>query len=169
MIRDSDGKNRMQLGQQLCKYYGDRSHEDKGNLPRVTEKNVLILKYYSFENYFLFPEVMAQIGVVKSVDAFYDILWSKYQEYLYKLTSVKAMLKKMGIKIQSRQDIVDNIENIRIYVRGHNLYDIFYGRYKKQENEILTKYIEAAPREIFADILEKIDAFVYFDSRKKEE
>ena len=53
MIRDSDGKNRMQLGQQLCKYYGDRSHEDKGNLPRVTEKNVLILKYYSFENYFL--------------------------------------------------------------------------------------------------------------------
>ena len=38
MIRDSDGKNRMQLGQQLCKYYGDRSHEDKGNLPRVTEK-----------------------------------------------------------------------------------------------------------------------------------
>ena len=65
------------------------------------------------------------------------------------------MLKKTGIKIQSRQDIVDNIENIRIYVRGHNLYDIFYGRYKKQENEILTKYIEAAPREIFADILEK--------------
>lgn len=64
---------------------------------------------------------------------------------------------------------MDNIENIRIYVRGHNLYDIFYGRYKKQENEILTKYIEAAPREIFADILEKIDAFVYFDSRKKEE
>ena len=61
---------------------------------------------------------------------------------------------------------MDNIENIRIYVRGHNLYDIFYGRYKKQENEILTKYIEAAPREIFADILEKIDAF---DSRKKEE
>ena len=79
------------------------------------------------------------------------------------------MLKKTGIKIQSRQDIVDNIENIRIYVRGHNLYDIFYGRYKKQENEILTKYIEVAPREIFADILEKIDAFVYFDSRKKEE
>ena len=67
------------------------------------------------------------------------------------------------------EDIVDNIENIRIYVRGHNLYDIFYGRYKKQENEILTKYIEAAPREIFADILEKIDAFVYFDSRKKKE
>ena len=52
---------------------------DKGNLPRVTEKNVLILKYYSFENYFLDPEIMTRIGVVKSVDRFYDILYSKYQ------------------------------------------------------------------------------------------
>lgn len=167
MIRDSDGKDPQVLGKQLCKYYGDRAAEDKGNLPRVTEKNVLILKYYSFENYFLFPEVMAQIGVVKSVDQFYDILWRKYKEYLYKLTSVKNMQKKTGIKIESRQDLIDNIENIRIYVRGHNLYDIFYGRYKKNENEILTRYIDAAPREIFADILEKIDGFVFFDSRSR--
>lgn len=168
MIRDSDGKDRETLGRQLCKYYGDRANEDKGNLPRVTDRNVLILKYYSFENYFLFPEVMAEIGVVKSVDQFYDILWKKYKEYLYKLTSVKAMQKKLGIKLESRQDIIDHIEDIRIYVRGHNLYDIFYGRYKKNENEILTKYIEAAPREIFSDILEKIDNFVFFDSRKQQ-
>lgn len=167
MIRDSDGKDRQLLGRQLCKYYGDRANEDKGNLPRVTDKNVLILKYYSFENYFLFPEVMVQIGIIKSVDRFYDILWNKYREYLYKLTSVKNMQKKLGIRIESREDIVEHIEDIRIYVRGHNLYDIFYGRYKKNENEILTKYIEAAPREIFADILEKIDDFVFFDSRRR--
>lgn len=167
MIRDSDGKDRQLLGRQLCKYYGDRADEDKGNLPRVTDKNVLILKYYSFENYFLFPEVMVQIGVIKSVDRFYDILWNKYREYLYKLTSVKNMQKKLGIRIESREDIVEHIEDIRIYVRGHNLYDIFYGRYKKNENEILTKYIGAAPREIFADILEKIDNFVFFDSRRR--
>ena len=77
------------------------------------------------------------------------------------------MQKKLGIRIESREDIVEHIEDIRIYVRGHNLYDIFYGRYKKNENEILTKYIEAAPREIFADILEKIDDFVFFDSRRR--
>ena len=51
-------------------------------------------------------------------------------------------------------------------MRGHNLYDIFYGPYKKQETEILRKYIELAPREDFKDILEAIDRFVYFDSRK---
>ncbi len=166
MIRDSDGKDRNFLGKQLCKYYGDREKEDKGHLPRVTERNVLILKYYSFENYFLFPEVMAKVGIVKSVDQFYDILWSKYQKYLYKLSSVKNMLRKLNIRIESRQDVIDNIENIRIYVRGHNLYDIFYGRYKSQEEHILAQYIDAAPREIFKDILDKIDDFVYFNSRK---
>lgn len=166
MIRDSDGKDRDVLGKQLCKYYGDRSREDKGNLPRVTDRNVLVLKYYSFENYFLFPEVMEKIGVVDSVDAFYDILWKKYNEYLYKLTSMKRMKLKLGIDIKSRQDLIDHIEDIRVYVRGHNLYDIFYGKYKSSETEILMQYIEEAPREIFADILDKIDEFVYFNSRK---
>lgn len=166
MIRDSDGKDRNMLGKQLCRYYGDRTAEDKGNLPRVTERNVLILKYYSFENYFLFPEIMQRIGVVKSVEQFYDILWTKYQEYLYRLSSVKKMQEQCAFKIESRQDLIDHIEEVRIYVRGHNLYDIYYGRYKANENEILSRYIDAAPREIFGDILEKIDAFIYFQSRK---
>lgn len=40
-------------------------------------------------------------------------------------------------------------------------------RYKSREQELLTKYIDLAPREDFSDILDAIDAFVYFDSRKK--
>lgn len=166
MLRDSDGKDRQMLEKQLCRYYKDRGREDKGNLPRVTERNVLILKYYSFENYFLFPEVMVQIGVVKSEEQFYDILWYKYKEYLHKLSSVKRMKEKLNIDFCSKQDLRDHIEDIRIYVRGHNLYDIFYGRYRSNETEILQRYIDAAPREIFADILDKIDAFVFFDSHK---
>ena len=39
-------------------------------------------------------------------------------------------------------------EEIKIYLRGHNLYDIFYGRYKKEETEVLTRYIDLAPRRI---------------------
>ena len=54
-------------------------------------------------------------------------------------------------------------------MRGHNLYDIFYGPYKKREREILTAYIEAAPRDTFKDILDAIDQFVYFENRAKEE
>ena len=58
---------------------------------------------------------------------------------------------------------------IKIYVRGHNLYDIFYGKYRSEEEEILHKYVDAAPKEVFADILNAIDRFVYFENRKKED
>ena len=51
-------------------------------------------------------------------------------------------------------------------MRGHNLYDIFYGRYKSNETEILTRYLELAPREDFADILDAIDKITFFESKK---
>lgn len=168
MIRDSDGKNPSQLVKQLCSYYSQRAEEDVGNLPNVLPKNVLVLKYYSFENYFLDAKVMEKIGVVKSQEEFYNILFKKYKDYLYKLTSVKRMIKYTGIRIRSKEDLKTNMETIKVYVRGHNLFDIFYGKYKGDaETEILTRYIEEAPMEVFRDILESIDKFVYFENRRK--
>ncbi|MEG2511808.1 MAG: AAA family ATPase [Acetivibrio sp.] len=168
MIRDSDGKNPNHLRKQLCSYYDQRSKEDVGNLPRVRPRNVLILKYYSFENYFLDPKIMVKIGVIKSEEEFYNILYGKYKDYLYKLGSTKHMLKNMNLRINNKQDIKDNMELIKTYVRGHNLFDIFYGRYRNDaETEILKKYIDIAPRENFKDILDAIDNFVYFENRKK--
>lgn len=168
IIRDSDGKNPKHLKRQLCGYYRQRALEDKGNLPQVQEKNVLILKYYSFENYFLEPEIMTKIGVVKSVEDFYNILFKKYKDYLYKLNSVKRMQRINNIRIQNKQDIKNNMELFRIYVRGHNLFDIFYGRYRGDaQQEILKKYIDVAPRSTFQDIFDSIDSFVYFENRRK--
>lgn len=168
MIRDSDGKNPNYLRKQLCSYYSQRAKEDIGNLPRVEPKNVLILKYYSFENYFLDPTVMAKIGVIKKEEDFYDILYKKYKAYLYKLNSMKRLLRTKGIRIRSKQDIKDNLEDIKIYVRGHNLFDIFYGKYHgSEEQDILRRYIDTAPRETFQDIFDAIDSFVYFENRKR--
>lgn len=170
MIRDSDGKNPNQLVKQLCGYYSQRAKEDEMSIPRVTPRNVLVLKYYSFENYFLVPEIMQQIGVIKHVEDFYNTLWIKYKDYLYKLGSVKRMLKVTGIRINSKEDIKKNMESIKIYVRGHNLFDIFYGRYKSDaQTEILRKYIDVAPRDTFKDIFDAIDSFVYFENRRKDE
>ncbi|MCU6732145.1 ATP-dependent nuclease [Diplocloster agilis] len=171
MIRDSDGKNPKYLVKQLCSYYGARSKEEGGDsVPRVQPRNVLVLRYYSFENYFLEPAVMAKIGVIKSEEEFYSILYAKYKAYLYKVPSMKRMIKVTGARINSKEDLKNHMEAIKIYVRGHNLYDIFYGRYKGDaETEILKKYIDAAPRETFQDILQAIDNFVYFQNRKKEE
>ena len=79
------------------------------------------------------------------------------------------MIEKTGITISSRQDIIDNMELIRKYVRGHNLFDIFYGKYRNNEDEILKRYIDEAPRDNFKDILDTIDSFVYFENRRKKD
>ncbi|WP_455716346.1 ATP-dependent nuclease [Anaerosporobacter sp.] len=168
MIRDSDGKNPKHLVRQLCSYYSQRAAEDVDKIPRVTPKNVLILKYYSFENYFLDPKIMAKIGVVKSEEEFYNILYTKWKDYLYKLGSTKRLIKNFNLRINNKNDLKNNMELIKTYVRGHNLFDIFYGRYRGDaQNEILKKYIDHAPRDTFKDIMDSIDSFVYFENRKK--
>ena len=167
MIRDSDGKNPEELAAQLCRYYSERNNEDIDKLPRVRRQNVLILKYYSFENYFLNPEVMAQIGVIDSVDEFWEILFEKWEQYLHRIKSGIRLVEVLGKDIQSVADLKEHFEEFKIYMRGHNLYDIFYGRFKEQETELLRKYVELSPREDFKDILDAIDSFVYFDSRRK--
>ncbi len=167
MIRDGDGRDSEELKSQLCNYYARRNEEDIDRLPRVTEKNVLILKYYSFENYFLDPKIMAQIGIIGSEEQFYEIFLEKWREYLHRLRSGRKLTEVIGHDIVSTDDVKRHMEEIRIHMRGHNLYDIYYGRYKENEQEILSRYIDAAPRKDFADILDSIDRFIYFESRKK--
>lgn len=167
MIRDGDGKDREVLQRQLCKYYADRNLEDIDRLPRVMPRNVLILKYYSFENYFFNPKVMAQLGVISSEEEFYEIFLEKWKEYLHRIKSGKNLREVLGRDLETPEDVKSHMEDIRIYMRGHNLYDIFYGRYKKEETELLTRYIEIAPREDFRDILDAVDQFIYFENRKK--
>lgn len=166
MIRDGDGKDRAELGRQLCRYYEERSLEDVDTLPKVRPENVLILKYYSFENYFLNPKVMEELGIVSSEQAFYEILLEKWKEYLHRLSSGRHLVEVIGRDLETVEDIKKYMEEIKIYLRGHNLYDIFYGRYKEQETELLARYIDLAPREDFADILDAIEHFIYFESRK---
>lgn len=167
MIRDGDGQDPEKLKRQLCRYYEERNTEDADKLPRVTPRNVLILHYYSFENYFLNPKIMAKLGVIESEEAFYEIFLEKWKEYLYRIRSGRKLTEVLGREIACVDDVKNHMEEIRVYMRGHNLYDIFYGRYREQEQELLTRYIELAPREDFRDILDAIDRFIYFESRKK--
>lgn len=164
---DGDGKNAEELAGALCRYYDEQGRSDADKLPRVGRKNVLILKYYSFENYFLNPKIMTALGVVSSEEEFYEILWNKWNEYLYRLKSGESFTREIGGPPRSKEELAAHMEEIKIYLRGHNLYDIFYGRFKKNEKELLTRYIDLAPREDFSDILDSIDDFLYFDSRKK--
>lgn len=166
MIRDSDGQDPRALGRQLCRYYEERNLEDLDKLPRVRPENVLILKYYSFENYFLNPRIMTQLGVLPSEEAFYEIFLEKWKEYLHRLTSGKHLREVLGRDFETVADVKAHMEEIKIYLRGHNLFDLFYGRYKEEETSLLKRYLELAPREDFQDILDALERFPYFESRK---
>lgn len=167
MIRDSDGKDPAVLRSQLCRYYEERNREDMDKLPRVRPENVLILKYYSFENYFLNPKVMVKLGVVESENVFYETLLEKWKEYLYRMKSGRRLVEILGCELETAADIKRHMEEIRIYLRGHNLFDIFYGRYKEKENELLKRYIELAPKEDFEDIFKALERFPYFEGRRQ--
>lgn len=168
MIRDGDGKDPEELAGELCRYYDERGRDEIDRLPKVTRRNVLILKYYSFENYFFNPKIMEQLGIVVSEEAFYRILFEKWNEYLHRLKSGKQFLEAVGKNVESPEELKEHMEEFKLYMRGHNLFDIFYGPYKKQEGEILRRYIDLAPREDFKDILDATDRFVYFENRKME-
>lgn len=166
MIRDSDGKDPAALGRQLCRYYEERNLEDMDKLPRVRPENVLILRYYSFENYFLNPGIMALLGVIPSEEAFYEIFLEKWKEYLHRISSGRHLREVLGKDFETVEDVKAHMEEIKIYLRGHNLFDLFYGRYKDEETELLKRYIDLAPREDFQDILTAFEQFPYFESRR---
>ena len=94
------------------------------------------------------------------------IWYEKWQEYLSRLSSGQKLISVIGHDLTGPEDVKAHMEEIRIYMRGHNMFDCFYGRFKKEENELLSRYVALAPREEFADILDAIDRFVYFESRK---
>jgi len=168
MIRDSDGQDPATLVEDLCSYYYRRIHDDEAAIPRIKPENVLVLRYYSIENYFLNPTIMVQIGVIQSEGEFYHRLYKKYQQYLGNLKSGQNLRRKTGIEIITEADVRTHIEIIKTYIRGHNLFDIFYGKYhsKQEQMDILKRYIEVAPRDEFKDILDPIDHFIFFENRK---
>ena len=148
MIRDGDGKDAEELASSLCRYYEARNREDMDRLPRVTRENVLILKYYSFENYFLDPKIMEKIGVIKSEDDFYEILLKKWNEYLYKLKSGQHLTEMIGHALKNTTDIREHMEEIRICPK-------------------LQEVCGVPMPQAIKDILDAIDRFVYFENRKK--
>ena len=167
IIRDSDGQNRRELTRELCHYYDERSRHDPGALPRIRPENVLVLSYYSLENYFLNPEILAKIGVLKRSDDFYTIFLKEWKKHFRQLRSGIHLRQVIGKDFKTADDVRQHYKEILTYLRGHDLFDLFYGPYKKREDELLRQYIEIAPREEFKDILDAIDHFIYFENRRK--
>ena len=118
-------------------------------LYRLSLKNQVIFQTHSPD--LLFNFTARQIRQVVLDDDMYSVIREKTD---------------LGRDFTSPEDMKDHMEEIRIHLRGHNLYDIFYGPFRSREQEILKAYIRLAPRDDFKDILDAIDSFPYFDSRK---
>ena len=102
--------------------------------------------------------------------------WYQENNWSYSWTTAHALQlylnnSTQGLKarrVSSVEELKEHFEEFKIYMRGHNLYDIFYARFREQETELLRNYLQLAPREDFKDILDAIDSFVYFDSHKRK-
>ena len=164
IVEGKQDSNRLPL--LLEKYYSE-IYDDDGKLQRITiipTNSCTNIKTYANLKYINKLYLKDQFLMIRDSDGKNP----KYKDYLFKLNSFKKLLRTKNFRIKNKQDIKDHIEDIKIYVRGHNLFDIFYGRYHgTAEQEILKKYIDAAPRETFQDIFDAIDSFVYFENRKK--
>ena len=102
--RDANDFDMLKKNQELCRYYEGREIR-KISTGCPGNENVLVLKYYSFENYFLNPLVMEKLGIIKSEEAFYEILFEKWNEYLHKIKSGKRLLEILGKDLLTIQDM----------------------------------------------------------------
>ena len=105
---------------------------------------------------------------MESEEVFYRTILEKWKEYLRRLKSGRHLTEILGRELETVEDVRLHMEEIRTYLRGHNLFDIFYGRFREQETELLERYIDLAPREDFGDIFDALERFPYFESRRSE-
>ncbi len=55
------------------------------------------------------------------------------ERILHRIRSGIHLIQIMGRDFVSSQDMKEHMEAIKTYVRGHNLFDIFYGNIKKKK------------------------------------
>ena len=56
---------------------------------------------------------MSKLGVIESEDAFYEILYDKWREYLHRIKSGVHLIQMMGRDFTSPQDMKEHMEEIK--------------------------------------------------------
>ena len=132
MIRDGDGKGRGGAEAAALPLLQRAGKKDADRLPPVTEKNVLVLRYYSFE-------------ITSSIQRSWKSLesWSRRRSLSDSVRKMERIPSQAGIRKETSGGdgkglrFAGGYEGIwrefKIHMRGHNVFDIFYGKYKKQE------------------------------------
>lgn len=164
IIRDSDSAEQEKIKAKLLNCYKENLGVD---FEKRMKPRTLVLKYYSLENYFLNPIVLEKIRVIKNEEDFCNKISdflnrekSKIVEYIRNNNSEDAdRVARLESLIYRDCSILDKIEDIKKYVRGHNLLGVF-GKINIQ------KYLENADEDDFAEILDNLDNLTYFKENR---
>jgi len=164
VIRDSDSAEQEKVKAKLLNCYKENLGVD---FKKRMEPRTLVLTYYSLENYFLNPIIMEKIGVIKNKSDFCD----KISNFLIREKSkivkyIQDNNPKDNERIARLEDLIyrncpimDKIEDIKKYVRGHNLLGIF-GKIN------IRKYLENASEDDFAEILDHLNNLTYLKENR---
>lgn len=167
IIRDSDTAEKEALMNNLKN--GFKENIEDGYFESVKDR-ILILSYSSLENYFLNPKILVEIGIVRSEDDFYE----KIDNHIKRNEeTIKNYIKNHNRKYQEEaenkintiyndKNINEKIEDIKKYVRGHDILGVF-----SKLKSYISEYIEKADRDDFREILDHLDNIPYFNERKK--
>lgn len=132
-------------------------------------RNIMITKYSSIEGYLFSPELLCSEGIYQSETELYEYLKEgllKYKQNQIKYFSkhnsddperIKAFESEYDEKIA---DIENNIEWMKINIRGHNYFD-----FTRSTNIDFQTYIDKLKKNVFDDIFNFLNNIDFFNSR----
>ncbi|WP_031517681.1 ATP-dependent nuclease [Desulfofalx alkaliphila] len=165
IIRDSDTQDKEVITRKLLNNFRENLGTE---LPDSIEEKILVLSYSALDNYFLNPTILESIGVINSVDRFYNIIdgymTSNKENIIRYLNNRNTEERATYLEELLYRDCTpqEKIEDIKKYIRGHDL----FGRFNRLRARI-PQYINQSSEEDFKEIIEFLDTDEYFAFHKK--
>ena len=159
IFRDSDTVNPNDVKRKIVNAFGENLEPE---MMHGIENSILVLNYSAFENYFLNPNYLVHLRLVRSEEQFYQKIETYLNqnhrsifEYLEVKNNVDYAVEKILLLFDDRH-ISQKIDDIKKYVRGHNLFGQF-GQLKNKTDQ----YIAMSNGNDFDEILTHLDQIDY--------
>lgn len=166
IIRDSDTCDKDVIIESLLRKYRENLGEQ---YTEELRERIMVTNYSSLDCYFLNPNILVELELVRNEEQFYSkierLLEServKIEKYFSEKNS-EERVRYIKDQLFNETDISQKLEDVKRYVRGHDLFGLFGKlKYKTQE------YINLSSEEDFNEILTHLEKLTYFRDNKKQ-
>ncbi|WP_416198793.1 MAG: AAA-15 domain-containing protein [Sporanaerobacter sp.] len=166
IIRDSDTKEKEDIKNKTIQECKKQLNDE---CPDNIEEKILVLDYSAFDNYFLEPEILIKMGIIKDIDQYSEKInkhintnKTRIIEYI-KNNNSESRASELIDLIYRDCEVLEKIEDIKKYVRAHELFGEFGGKLKYGTSE----YVEFSNEDNFSEIIDFLDTADYFKYKKK--